>query len=277
MILTMFRLDKMLGTLLDRRKPVVVVVLGHQKGGTTAIARLLGSMCDMPVSVDPFYAVDRGRARAVDRIFRGELALSKVARRHPSLFWQPIVKEPDFTFLWREVIDLYPQARFVYVARDPLDSIRSILKRLDLPGNPSPGPLPRMRNPTRHWELILSGRLPEVVGDDYVDRLARRWQLAVDTYTEHRDQIVLVRYEDFLSDKVAELARLARDLELAVKRDVSAEVDVSYQHPGDSEVDLLEFFGPQRIEHIATLCARGMQSLGYSRQLQSWTVKKPTS
>lgn len=261
----MFGLDKILGTIVDRRKPVVVVVLGHQKGGTTAIARLLGSMCDLPVSVDPFYAIDRGRARAVDRIFRGELALAKVARRHPSLFRQAIIKEPDFTFLWRQVIDLYPEARFVYVARDPLNSIRSILKRLDLPGNPSPGPLPRMRNPTRHWELILSGRLPKVTGDDYVDRLARRWQLAVDTYTEHRDQVVLVRYEDFLTDKVAELARLANDLGLAVTRDVSEEVDVSYQHPGDSEVDLLEFFGPQRIERITTLCGRGMQDLGYPR------------
>lgn len=259
----MFRLAKKLGGLLDRREPVKVVIVGHQKGGTTAIAKLLGSMSQMPVSIDPFYQVDRGRARAVERVFRGEVPLSEVARQRPTLFWRPIVKDPDFTFLWTQVADLYPEARFVHVARHPTDTIRSILNRLGLPGSLSPGGMPPMRNPTRHWELILTGALPKVPGGDYIEKLAHRWQLAADTYAQRRDRLVLVRYEDFRRDKVGELTQLARRLGLVVERDVSAEVDIPYQPPGENEADLLEFFGRRQIDRIVSICERGMQQMGY--------------
>jgi hypothetical protein len=259
----MFRLAKKLRKFPDHRKRVDVVVLGHQKGGTTAIAKLLGRMCQMPVSVDPFYEVDRGRAKAVESVFRGEVQLSAVARRHPTLFWQPIVKDADFTFLWTQVAGLYPEARFVYVARHPVDTIRSVLNRLGLPGDPSPGVLPPMRNPTRHWELILAGSLPRVPGDDYVEKLAHRWQLAADTYATHRNRMLLVRYEDFLRDKVSELTQVAGSLGLVAERDVFAEVDVPYQPPGNDKTSPLGFFGSRRIDRIVGICARGMQQMGY--------------
>jgi hypothetical protein len=259
----MFRLAKKLRGLPDRRKRVDVVVLGHQKGGATAIAKLLGRMCQMPVSVDPFYEVDRGRAKAVERVFHGDVQLSALARRHPSLFWQPIVKDPDFTFLWTQVAGLYPEARFLYVARHPVDTIRSVLDRLGLPGDPSSGVLPPIRNPTRHWELILTGTLPEVPGDDYIEKLAHRWQLAADTYAKDRDRMLLVRYEDFRRDKVRELTQLAGRLGLVAERDVSAEIDIPYQPPGKNKATLLGFFGRRRIDRIVSICERGMKQMGY--------------
>src|SRR5690606_22302361 len=52
------------------RHAVRVVVLGHQKSGTTAIASLLAKMVRRDYANDPLYSVDRGRAELVERTMR---------------------------------------------------------------------------------------------------------------------------------------------------------------------------------------------------------------
>lgn len=240
-----------------------MVVLGHQKSGTTAIASLLGERCALAISNDPLYSVDWGAGKIVDDLIRRRVRLNEVANRHRSLFFEAIVKEPDYVFLWDDVVRLYDGAEFVFVVRHPLHTIRSVLNRLGLSGAPEGAELPEMTGPTEHWKRILQGTLPEVQGDDYVERLARRWQLAADAYVNSAKRVHLVRYEDFKRSKTAELDRLADALSLQRRRDVSAALDVQYQPAGDPSVDLARFFGPQQLRTVTSICEEGMRQFGY--------------
>lgn len=244
------------------RRPVIVV--GNQKSGTSAIAALLGKATGRRYTIDIFFTLEEDEERP---LFEGQLTFEEFVARHLHWFRHDIIKEPSFTFLYPHLRRVFPRARFVYILRDPLQNIRSILDRVGLPGNLEDleeEHRARYRS-LRQWRLFMEGICPPTDYAHYIDILAERWRLAADVYTSRPSDFHLVRYEDFRKEKKRTIEQLAADLGLKVVTDISAEVDRPYQQPGNPNVDLRAFFGDRNLERIARICGDHMDRLGYGR------------
>lgn len=99
-------------------------------------------------------------------------------------------------------------------------------------------------------------------GRNYVERLAARWRVGADAYLAHRDEIELLRYEDFVRDKAGELTVLAKRVGLEPVRDISRAVDTRYQSRGNPQ-PWLEAFGEANLRLIEACCIVEMRALGY--------------
>ena len=238
-----------------------VIVLGNQKSGTSAIAGLLGLAADVPARIDIPRANKRGQWRP---LAEGRLDFDGLVRGNREAFAHRIVKEPNLTLFADDVLRRFPAARLVFVVRDPRDNVRSILNRLGLPGDREELPAGTVAGLPDSWPLVVDGRWIGIDGDTYVDRLAGRWNRMVDTWRRHRERMILVRYEDFMVDRVAAIERLAESVGLPVRRDVSTDVDRRFQPPGDRGVRWLDFFGAANLERIEGRCREGMEELGYA-------------
>jgi hypothetical protein len=97
----------------------------------------------------------------------------------------------------------------------------------------------------------------------YIELLAKRWNLAADVYLEHRDEMRLIKYEDFVADKAGSIAAAAEALGLPGRRDVSHMVDRQYQRRGMRGVKWQDFFGERNLRLIEDTCAELMSKLGY--------------
>lgn len=233
-----------------RVHPAPVFLLGHPKSGTTAIAALLSRATGSPVTHDLFQTHAIPRQEAADLIM-GRTEVGDFVRRHPRAFADPLQKCPKLTFAFDALRAHFPAARFALIARDPRDTIRSFLFRRGLPGDAD-----QLDRP-----LAL---LPETLRDDhYVVRLAERWNLAADVALRNQDGVVLIRYEDFVRDKVGEIARLAVRLGLDAPCDITPWLDRPFKPFSAVDGDWEAFFGRSNLERIEQVCGARMQALGY--------------
>lgn len=244
--------------------PAPVIVLGNQKSGTTVIASLLGEITDNSVTIDPFHRIEDS-VKLRQRMSHQAICFSEVVQRNKIYFSTQVVKDPYFTFIVEDVMSVFPQSQYVFVSRDPRDNIRSILNRLNLPGNRDDLKEAELAScpPKTDWREILEGQMPAVDGSNYIEKLAHRWDKATSLYKTHQDKIVLIRYEDFVKDKVAEIKQLSRKVGLKPERDISALVDKQYQVRGHQNIAWADFFGEKNVEIIENICKSGMDFLGY--------------
>ncbi|NES68978.1 MAG: sulfotransferase [Okeania sp. SIO2D1] len=243
-----------------------IFILGHQKSGTTAIAALLAKISSQAVTIDLFHQIDlKGHLR--EQLFREDLAFEQIVKNNKFYFSTPLNKDPNFTFLYEKLYQDFPQAQFIMVIRDPRDTIRSFLNWLQLPGN-----LEIL--PQNYWQmlaqkaaqgptLVLQGHLPEVAGNSYMEILAQRWNLAAETYLTHKANFVLIRYEDFVADKVGAISKLAEQVDLKVTDDISQAINIQYQPKGKHDVSWEEFFGNANLGKIGAICAEKMSYFDY--------------
>lgn len=191
----------------------------------------------------------------------GEEGFRLFVRRFRWELSRDLVKEPDLTFLYEPLARRFPEARFLWVVRDPRDNIRSILNRLDAPGDADDIVLDA--SVPAAWQLVLDGRWMGLPGGHYVERLAHRWRAAAELALEHGAPDTIVRYEDFTADKEGTLRRVAKELDLPMAQPLGAFVDQQFQSRGDRHVDWLAFFGEDNLRRIERVCADAMQRLGY--------------
>lgn len=236
-----------------------VIVLGNSKSGTTVIAGLLAGFAGASVTLDFWPRLHRPETLA--RVHAGETPFEDFVHRFRADFSRDVVKDPHLTFLYPQLARRFPRARFVMVMRDPADNIRSILDRLGLPGDREDLDLTRYRMRPL-WRAILDGPWLDV-GGSYVERLAGRWSVAARVYLEHADAIELIRYEDFMEDKVAAIADLAGRLGLEHRGRIEHKVDRRYQPKGRSDVDREAFFGRRNLRLIEETCREEARALGY--------------
>lgn len=239
--------------------PRPIFVLGNQKAGTSAIAALLARACGLSGSIDMLMEVDRP---LFQRVHAGELAFERYLRRNRWEFSHAVVKEPNLTFLYPQLVRAFPTSPVVFVVRDPRDNLRSLLGSLGLPGDAAaldPGAWSRL---SRGWRLVLDSRWLGIPGDHYIEQLAGRWLRCVQIYRENADAMLRCRYEDFHGDKLGELRRLADALGLPVVADVSAHLDEPFQPSGGRETGWREFFG-NNLARIESICGDEMAALGY--------------
>jgi len=235
------------------------VILGNQKSGTSAIAHLLADACALTKTVD----IPAVWPPAMDDLLKGDLDLDSLARQNRELFSREVIKEPYLTFVYPALRRLLPDARFVFVVRDPRDNVRSILNRLAIPGDLD-HLSSRAAELPQAWSSIFESELWGFDYEHYIDILAARWVLAVSVYLEWAEEMELVRYEDFLKDKMGTIHGLASSLGLKISEDISDRVNIQFQPRGQDRGLAWEiFFGEHNLQRIDTICGRLAGSLGY--------------
>lgn len=237
-----------------------VIVLGNPKSGTTVVAGLLAEYAGASATLDLWPRLHRPETLAA--VHAGELPFAAFVDHFRADFSRGVVKDVHLTFLFPQLAERFPQARYVMVTRDPRDNIRSILDRLDLPGDREDVDVSR-REMRPLWRAVLESPWLEVGDGTYVEKLARRWSIAAAVYLEHRNAIELIRYEDFLEDKAGAIEGLARRLGLERLGRIEDKLDRRYQPKGRSDVDWREFFGTDNLRTIETTCEAEARALGY--------------
>lgn len=239
-----------------------VIILGTQKSGTTAIAALLAELTGRSVTLDVVRAIQHPEWKILLRYGIG--SFEEYIYKYKKEFSREIIKEPTMTYFYDEIRAIFPNAKFVMVQRNPFDNIRSILNRLKLPGNLESvnfSDYPELANSTA-WRINLDSTWLGHVPLNYIDALAFRWKLAARIYLNNQDGMLLLKYEDFIADKVSKIEGLADRLGLEKTHDVSGSVDRQYQRKGDSSIDLDEFFG-DNYSIIYRMCHQEAELLGY--------------
>src|SRR4051794_10325472 len=234
-----------------------VLVLGNQKSGTTAIAALLAQRLGVRVTLDipALWGDDLERRRA------GARSLRWLAARHPRAFTAAVVKEPNLTFRFDQARAAFPHSRVVFVVREPRANIRSILSRLGLPGDADELTAAQRAAVPPVWRAVLDPELLGLAPGTYIETLARRWSAAADIYLRHAGDLTLVRYEDFVRDKVAVITATAQALGLVVRYDIAASVDRQFQ-PRGSRAPYEQFFGERNLARLPALAPRPAAQLG---------------
>lgn len=247
----------------DEPHSTPVFVLGNQKSGTTAIAALLAECIGETFTSDVLYTHKVQLKDLLDE----EPSLAALTERHPKSFQATIVKDNDFTFLYPPLARAFPEARFVFVVRDPRQNIRSVLNRLRLPGDLdslSEEQDAHLRTRLPGWHTILTGSSFGSSTGHYIDVLADRWVRANEVYLSASDRMTLVRYEDFDAAKRPVIEGLATELGFLVVNDISESQDHQYQPLGDRSISPGAFFGQDNLERVERRCAPLMASFGYA-------------
>lgn len=252
-----------LRALVLHRHAVRIVVLGHQKSGTTVIAALLSMMLDDEYSKDPLYFVDLGNAQQVERLLMRPDLLRSVVSRHRRLFCRSVLKDPDLSFLVPQARAVFDNAKFLFVIRDPRTVIRSIADRLSLSKEDLCVTAENLSLPNRHWTLILSGALPPERGATVAEVLAHRWRRAAGEYLQNPGGFTLIKYEDFLQEKLETLRTGLTELGLRQKVDVAQWVDHQFQPKGKSTVATHERIGRGTWDSVTDICRRELIHFGY--------------
>lgn len=237
-----------------------IFVLGNQKSGTSAIAALLAELTALSASIDLKREIEHP---TYHRVKIGELSFSEFVKLNRLDFTKDIIKEPNLTFLYQELTDYFPRSKFVFVIRDPRDNIRSMLDRLHLPGNLSQLELTYCLEITPAWKLIINNHWLGIEGGNYIEMLAARWNYTANIFWEHQNEMVLIRYEDFLKDKSGELVRIANKLGLKPLRDINDKLDIQFQPRGNRDVKWEDFFGDENLRKIELICGEKMKLFDY--------------
>ena len=125
-------------------------------------------------------------------------------------------KNPGLMPYMQLTADLFPDARFIYLIRDPRQNANSMLKlyrrseeqRAHLPRNPPPLiPYPRLPN---------LGNYVETYGPESLETTARLWRDSVQFMApwQNSPQVHTVRYEDILASPANEISNILRFCEL---------------------------------------------------------------
>ena len=239
--------------------PEPLFVFGNQKSGTTAMAALLAEAADVRATLDFAGAWGR-RAQA---LIRGETPIAEFVQRNAWAFSAAIIKEPNLTFAAGPLMAHFPQARAIFLVREPCANIRSILSRLRLPGDREQLSSREWRRISPNWRMILRGEDIGVAGRNYVETLAFRWLKAADIYGALKARLRLVRYEDFNADKTGTIAALAREFALPLKRDITPSLDRRFQPRAPAQWTPQEFFGPHNLDRILRTCGMRAADFGY--------------
>lgn len=238
------------------KKPIIVT--GNQKSGTSVIASLLADYGYLSKTIDIPILWNEN----VKNILNNNVSFADLVYKNKKYFINDLIKEPNMIFFIDQVIKFFPKAQYIYIVRNPLDNIRSILNRLKIHGNLKNINIP-YRNKYSKIEYLLDTNLWGGENENYIGILAHRWNFAVDNYIKHCDKFFVIRYEDFIKDKVNFIDSTAHKLNLYKYTNVMPNVEFQYQPKGDSDVDLINFYGRENYDKIINICESRMQFFDY--------------
>lgn len=242
-----------------RINPAPVFVLGNQKSGTSVLAGLLAARCGRTVTIDirreihdpSFHRV--GPSRLSHRIWVRRMALS---------FSTDIVKEPNLTLMAAQLREMFPRARFVGIVRSPAENIRSIFDRLGLDGAEPDAPADPARLPTEGWRVLLDGGWQGMPSAGPVELMAQRWVKTAQAMRALGDDILIIRYEDFVRDKTRFVDEAAAFVGLRGEHDLTPLLDRQFQPRGKRAGEAASVFGANRAI-IERVCGEAASGFGY--------------
>lgn len=244
-----------------------IFVLGHQKSGTTAVAALLSKATLAPTTLDLTRAISDPATQL--KLRYKLLSFDDFIKKYTYEFSKKIVKEPFLTFFYKDLLRIFPDAIFLHIVRDPRDNIRSILNRLNIPGNRSdinPFSYSEIKK-TPVWSLAFDSSWMGEPSNSYIDAMSKRWNIFCDNY-DPKNQI-LIRYEDFKNDKEKVIYKLAETLNLPVVESIKNDVNKQFQPKGDNSLSWNEFYGEKNLKHIEQICSKYMERFDYIPVYQS--------
>src|SRR6056297_3118630 len=162
------------------------IVLGHQKTGTSAIASLLAEKGGLTKQIDLPGSGD---------CVKGKISLNQFIAKHPEYFCKTLIKEPEFTYIYDELVKHFPEAKFIFVVRHPLDNIRSILDRVNINPSKLPLTLDKIENLSIHnaWKQKLLGIAVNDNNELNVPKtLSYRWKKAANIYLNNKENFYLI-------------------------------------------------------------------------------------
>lgn len=240
-----------------------IFIMGNQKSGTSAIASLLAMASNRTCCIDVFFKMASYESRILD----GDYLFEDFVTKASFYFKNDIVKEPEFIFFHDQLYSLFPNSTFVNIVRDPFSNIRSILNRLNMTAYEAE----KITNLTESllpeyplWDLLVDTDRMPYNGKNMFEMLVNRWRFAVNIRTNSEENnFLIVRYEDFLLDKLNFINDLCGTLDMEVKRDVSPYLNINFQ-PKGSPVDKEKFFSTKQIDYIYKNCTEDMKRYDYS-------------
>lgn len=241
-----------------------IIVLGNQKSGTSAIAHLLADFGGLTKTIDipPLWSP------VAIKIMKKQIDFARIVISYGFYFSTDLIKEPEMTFFVDQVTETFPKAKYLFIVRDPRDNIRSILNRINIPGHLKEIGEMSFSVITRYRPMLDATVWGGNKSENYVCALAHKWNRAVDNYLQHKDRMGLAKYEDFLADKYGFIARLAQQLHIQEKVDITDRLDIQYQPRGDRTTSWEVFFGMENLMHIERICSSRMKVFDYKECTQ---------
>ena len=238
-----------------------IFILGKEKSGTTAIASILAIYANLTITSDipPLWGIKEVM------LSNKHLLLSDFINQFKKYFSTDLVKEPSLTFLYTQLKYLFPQAKYAMIVRDPRDNIRSILDHLALTGKEQID-VGLIDSIPYKWRVVFDNRWLGVHSKNTIEQLAHRWNIAVDYYLNNSEEMYLLRYEDFLSDKYAAIEKLAENLNLIQKSEIKLILDYQYQPRGiNRNKPINSVISNSNLDIICRICCERMRALKYIR------------
>lgn len=198
-----------------------------------------------------------------DRVYRGEVAFSQFVQNNRHEFSKGLIKDPNLTPFFKPLSEIFPQAKFVFVVRDPRDNLRSILNRLHLPGHLEKLETHQYEEFSHAWQKMLDGSWLGLDGTNYIEMLAARWNFMADVFLSNRERFFPAKYEDFNCDKIRFTNELTLKLGLKPVHSIENRINFQFQPKGNHTVSWTEFFGEQNLASIERICFQRMQAFGY--------------
>ncbi len=241
------------------KKPIFI--LGNQKSGTSAIANILAKAVNQSSSIDLFLS-----GYKYDYLLdwkKNNISTEKFIKLNRIDFSKKIIKEPHLSVFYEELVRHYPESKFVFIVRNPLDNIRSILDRLKING--SQKFIENNSSKIFHsWELVFRTDWLGGKESNLIEVLSERWKIIAKIFLENKQNIILVKYEDFTKNKVRVINELAEKLNLTVSRDVKKILNYQFQPRGKNRnTDPEKFFGKKNYNKIIKICSSELRQLGY--------------
>lgn len=240
-----------------------VFIFGNQKSGTSVITALLGIETNLTYTIDILFRYNH----LEEDLLTKKVPIKSLLKKAKNHFSKDIIKDPSFTLLYDDLKHKFPHCSCVFIVRDPRQNIRSILNRLKISGHLADLSSERwdeLKKKHPNWYLVLEGSISGHQGESYIETLALRWKKFYHIYKENQQDMILVRYEDFVKDKVGSIQQLAKDMGLTTTNMAQFEKDRQFQPKGNSSVDLEVFFGIDNLRKIEDICKEEMMNLGYS-------------
>ena len=232
-----------------------VYILGKEKSGTTAIARLLAVYTNKSLTSDipPIWGEPELN------LFKQNESYSDFVQQNKQYFCSDIIKEPGLTFIFPQIKASFPYAKFIMIIRDPRDNIRSIFNRLGIDGTSVELQLDKI---PKDWQHVISNHCFDIEGD-IIERASKRWNMAVNIYLKNRNDFILVRYEDFVKDKLQSIRLLSEGFGWIQHNDISLMLNKQFQPKGNRAISWEDFFGLKNLQKIENYCAKNMEEVGY--------------
>jgi len=236
-----------------------IFLTGYPKSGTTAISVLLSEALNLKVTAELKNAMYN--PNDYESLYQKNLSLEKFIWNNKYDFKFPIIKECMLSFYLSELLELYPNSKFIFIVRDPRTTIRSLFNRHNIKGDitsdfePSLSPI---------WSKVFDiDWMKKMKSNHIIEHCCEGWKIAYSNYLKHSDKITLIKYEDFLDNKSSVINQLIETIGYNKVSNIDSKVDIKYNITTKNKTPTDIFFSEENKTFIETSCKDELESLGY--------------